>query len=189
MGDVTRVAKESFEAPRLVKVYNAAGAPQPSVRRGQRAQPALQHAADPHPRDWPIRSCSSSPRSAAAFVLGDRASRDAISGRMTMGDLLGFFTALVSIAQPLRELVGVAGPLQQGIAAGREPVRAARRAGRAAGRRLTRRAGAGEVEFARSRSPTARAASGRHCAASRWRSRRVRASRSSAARAAANRRS
>jgi len=35
-----------------------------------------------------------------------------------MGDLLGFFTALVSIAQPLRELVGVAGPLQQGIAAG-----------------------------------------------------------------------
>ena len=37
---------------------------------------------------------------------------------MSMGDLLGFFTALVSIAQPLRELVGVAGPLQQGIAAG-----------------------------------------------------------------------
>ena len=43
---------------------------------------------------------------------------DAVHGRMTMGDLLGFITALVSIAQPLRELVGVAGPLQQGIAAG-----------------------------------------------------------------------
>ena len=37
---------------------------------------------------------------------------------MGMGDLLGFITALVSIAQPLREVVGVAGPLQQGIAAG-----------------------------------------------------------------------
>jgi subfamily B ATP-binding cassette protein MsbA len=37
---------------------------------------------------------------------------------MSMGDLLGFLTALVSIAQPLRDLVGVAGPLQQGIAAG-----------------------------------------------------------------------
>jgi len=35
-----------------------------------------------------------------------------------MGDLLGFFTALVQIAQPLRDLVGVAGPLQQGIAGG-----------------------------------------------------------------------
>jgi subfamily B ATP-binding cassette protein MsbA len=37
---------------------------------------------------------------------------------MSGGDLLAFITALVSIAQPLRELVGVAGPLQQGIAAG-----------------------------------------------------------------------
>ena len=52
-----------------------------------------------------------------AFVLSI-AIADAIHGRMTMGDLLGFITALVSIAQPLRELVGVAGPLQQGIAAG-----------------------------------------------------------------------
>jgi subfamily B ATP-binding cassette protein MsbA len=37
---------------------------------------------------------------------------------MTMGDLLGFFAALVNIAQPLRELVGVSGALQNGIAAG-----------------------------------------------------------------------
>ena len=36
----------------------------------------------------------------------------------TSNFLFGFITALVSIAQPLRELVGVAGPLQQGIAAG-----------------------------------------------------------------------
>ncbi len=66
MGDITRVAKESLEAPRLIKVIAIA---------------------------------------------------DAIHARMSMGDLLGFLTALVSIAQPLRELVGVAGPLQQGIAA------------------------------------------------------------------------
>ena len=35
MGDVTRVAKESFEAPRLVKVYNAERACEPAVRCGQ----------------------------------------------------------------------------------------------------------------------------------------------------------
>jgi ATP-binding cassette, subfamily B, bacterial MsbA len=52
-----------------------------------------------------------------SFVLSI-AIADAIHGRMSMGDLLGFFTALVSIAQPLRELVGVSGSLQQGIAAG-----------------------------------------------------------------------
>jgi ATP-binding cassette, subfamily B, bacterial MsbA len=36
---------------------------------------------------------------------------------MSMGSLLGFIAALVGIAQPLRDLVGVAGPMQQGIAA------------------------------------------------------------------------
>jgi subfamily B ATP-binding cassette protein MsbA len=36
---------------------------------------------------------------------------------MTTGDLLAFLIALVNIAQPLRNLVGVAGPMQQGIAA------------------------------------------------------------------------
>ena len=43
---------------------------------------------------------------------------DAVSGRMTMAALGGFITGLVGIAQPMRDLVGVAGPLQQGIAAG-----------------------------------------------------------------------
>jgi ATP-binding cassette, subfamily B, bacterial MsbA len=51
-----------------------------------------------------------------SFVLSI-AIADAIHARMSMGDLLGFLTALVSIAQPLRDLVGVAGPLQQGITA------------------------------------------------------------------------
>jgi subfamily B ATP-binding cassette protein MsbA len=35
-----------------------------------------------------------------------------------MGDLLAFLVALTQIAQPLRSIVGVAGPIQQGIAAG-----------------------------------------------------------------------
>jgi ATP-binding cassette, subfamily B, bacterial MsbA len=37
---------------------------------------------------------------------------------MTGGSLLAFLVALVNIAQPLRNLVGVAAPMQQGIAAG-----------------------------------------------------------------------
>jgi subfamily B ATP-binding cassette protein MsbA len=53
----------------------------------------------------------------AAIVLWI-AIADAVHGRMSMGDMLGFIAALVGIAQPLRDLVGVAGPLQQGIAAG-----------------------------------------------------------------------
>jgi subfamily B ATP-binding cassette protein MsbA len=66
---------------------------------------------------------------------------------MTMGDLLAFLVALVNVAQPLRSLVGVAGPLQQGIAAGQsifelldEPVEPA------GGTRIVQRV-RGDIEF------------------------------------------
>jgi subfamily B ATP-binding cassette protein MsbA len=70
-----------------------------------------------------------------------------VHGRMTTGDLLAFLTALVNIAQPLRSLVNVAGPMQQGIAAGQsifemldEPIEVEGR-GRVVGRAR------GEVEY------------------------------------------
>jgi len=116
MGDVTRVAKEGFEAPRLVKVYNAQehlGRQFDAVNdRNLRSNMKLV-----------LTKGVSNPTVQLVTVLGlafvlSIAIADAIHGRMSMGDLLGFLTALVSIAQPLRELVGVAGPLQQGIAAG-----------------------------------------------------------------------
>ena len=115
MGDVTRIAKESFEAPRLVKVYEA--------------QPHLQttfDAVNEHNRRSYMKLILTRGLAnptvqlvtafGGALVLG-LALRDTISGRMTPGDLLGFFTLLTSIAQPMRELVQVADPLQQGIAA------------------------------------------------------------------------
>jgi subfamily B ATP-binding cassette protein MsbA len=115
MGDVTRIAKESFEAPRLVKVYEA----QPHLR-------ATFDAVNEHNRRSYMRLILTRGLAnpivqlvtalGGALVLG-LALRDTISGHMTPGDLLGFFTLLTSIAQPLRELVQVADPLQQGIAA------------------------------------------------------------------------
>ncbi len=116
MGDVTRVAKESFEAPRLIKVYNAeghVGGQFDSVNdRNLRSNMKLiltKGISNPVVQQLTAIG--------AAFVLSI-AIADAIHARMSMGDLLAFLTALVSIAQPLRDLVGVAGPLQQGIAAG-----------------------------------------------------------------------
>ncbi len=116
MGDVTRVAKESFEAPRLVKVYNA----QEHVSRQFDA--VNNHNLRSNMRLILTKGVSNPivqlvAATGLAFVVWI-AIADAIHGRMGMGDLLGFITALVSIAQPLREVVGVAGPLQQGIAAG-----------------------------------------------------------------------
>ncbi|MFL6549473.1 MAG: lipid A export permease/ATP-binding protein MsbA [Povalibacter sp.] len=116
MGDVTSVAKETLEAPRVIKVYNA-----------QDYKIAQFEAVNEHNRRSNMRLVLTKGLSnpvvqmvtsfGSAFVLSIAIS-DAINNRMSMGDLLAFLVALVQIAQPLRSLVGVAGPIQQGIAAG-----------------------------------------------------------------------
>ena len=116
MGDVTSVAKETLEAPRVIKVYNA-----------QDYKNAQFEAVNEHNRRSHMRLVLTKGLSnpvvqmvmsfGSAFVLSIAIS-DAINNRMSMGDLLAFLVALVQIAQPLRSLVGVAGPIQQGIAAG-----------------------------------------------------------------------
>ena len=116
MGDITRVAKETFEAPRVIKVYNAEG-----------YQNAQFEAVNEHNRHSHMRLVLTKGLSnpvvqmvtavGSAFVLSI-AIADAIANRMSMGDLLAFLVSLVNIAQPLRSLVSVSGPLQQGIAAG-----------------------------------------------------------------------
>lgn len=145
MGDVTRVAKEAFEAPRLIKVYNAEqhlGGQFETVNernRGSNMRLILTKGLA-NPIVQLVTAIG------AAFVISIAIS-DAVHGRMTTGDLLAFLTALVNIAQPLRSLVGVAGPMQQGIAAGQsifdmldEPVEQQGR-GHVAGRAR------GDVEF------------------------------------------
>ena len=116
MGDVTRVAKEGFESPRQIKVYNA----QEHLARQFDAVDA--HNLRSNMKLILTRGISNPvvqqvTAIGAAIVLAI-AIADAIQQRMSMGDLLGFIAALIGIAQPLRDLVGVAGPLQQGIAAG-----------------------------------------------------------------------
>ncbi|HEV2229856.1 MAG TPA: lipid A export permease/ATP-binding protein MsbA [Steroidobacteraceae bacterium] len=116
MGDVTRVAKESFEAPRLIKVYNAqehldrqfGAVNERNLRSNMRliltkglSNPVVQLLT-----------------AIGLAVVLSIAIADAVHGRTSIGSLLGFFAALIGIAQPLRDLVGVAGPLQQGIAGG-----------------------------------------------------------------------
>ena len=115
MGDVTRVAKESFEAPRLIKVYNA------QAHFGHQFDAVNAHNLRSNMKLILTRGISNPvvqqvTAIGAAIVLWI-AIADAIHGRMSRVDMLGFIAALVGIAQPLRDVVGVAGPLQQGIAA------------------------------------------------------------------------
>jgi ATP-binding cassette, subfamily B, bacterial MsbA len=116
MGDITRVAKETLDAPRVIKVYNAQG-----------YQNAQFEAVNEHNRRSYMRLLLtkglSNPIVQLVMSLGSAvvlsiAIADVVHGRKTMGELLAFLVALVNISSPLRSLVGVAGPLQQGIAAG-----------------------------------------------------------------------
>ena len=116
MGDITRVAKESLEAPRVIKVYNA------EDYQNRQFDSVNEHNLRSNMKLILTRGLSNPVVQmvtivGASFVLSIAIS-EAISGAMSMGDLLAFLVALVNIAQPLRSLVNVAGPIQQGIAAG-----------------------------------------------------------------------
>lgn len=115
MGDVTRVAKETLEAPRVIKVYSA------EDYQKRQFEQVNEHNRHSHMRLILTKGLANPvvqmvTATGLAFVLSIAIS-DAIHGGMTTGILLAFFTALVNIASPLRNLVNVAGPMQQGIAA------------------------------------------------------------------------
>jgi subfamily B ATP-binding cassette protein MsbA len=116
MGDVTRVAKEALDAHRVVKVFNA-----------QAHINALFEQANELNRHTNVRlinaRASSNPVVQLIASLGLAgvlfvAIRQISSGAMSTSDFLAFLTALLQVSQPLRNLLTVAGPLQQGIAAG-----------------------------------------------------------------------
>jgi ATP-binding cassette, subfamily B, bacterial MsbA len=116
MGDITRVAKETLDAPRVIKVYNA------QSYQSNQFEHVNEHNRRSHMRLVLTKGLSNPvvqmvTAVGSAFILSIAIS-DAIHDRMSMGDLLAFLVALVGIAQPLRSLIGVSGPMQQGIAAG-----------------------------------------------------------------------
>jgi ATP-binding cassette, subfamily B, bacterial MsbA len=115
MGDVTRVAKESLEAPRLIKIYNAEahigrqfGAVNERNRRSNMRWILTKGLSNPIVQT--INSVG------LAFVLALAISA-AVHGQMTMGELVAFIVALAGVSQPLQQFIGVTGQLQQGVAA------------------------------------------------------------------------
>ncbi len=116
MGDVTRVAKEALDAHRVVKVFNA------QAHIGSLFEQANELNRRSNLRLISARS-SSNPtvQMVAAFALAGvlfLADREIAAGTLTLDYLIPFMVAMVNITQPLRRLMTVAGPLQQGIAAG-----------------------------------------------------------------------
>jgi subfamily B ATP-binding cassette protein MsbA len=116
MGDVTRVAKEAIEAHRVIRVFNA-------QEYEQRAFDVVNEQ-NRHSNMRLIGArASSNPvvQLIAAFGLAIVmffAIRQVLTHAMRVADFLSFLAGLLLISAPLRRLMQVFGPLQQGIAAG-----------------------------------------------------------------------
>jgi subfamily B ATP-binding cassette protein MsbA len=116
MGDITRVAKEAIDAHRLIKIFNA---DDHQVDRFERVNESNRASnmklAFAKSISNPVVGCIASIALAGVLYV---AIRQVFTHNIPVSDFLGFLTALVQIPSPLRSLVNMSGPLQQGIAAG-----------------------------------------------------------------------
>jgi subfamily B ATP-binding cassette protein MsbA len=116
MGDVTRVAKEALDGHKVIKVFNA-----------EQHEERIFDAANERNRHSNMRLIGA--RALANPVVQLIAAlglagvlffsiRQVFDQRMRVDEFMAFLTALLLLTAPLRRLVQVFGPLQQGIAAG-----------------------------------------------------------------------
>ena len=116
MGDVTRVAKEALEGHRMIKVFNA-----------QQQEVALFEEVNEHNRASYMKLITvkavSNPVVQIIAAIGlaavmYMAIRQVLDKGTSIGEFTSFLAALLLITAPLRRLVSIVGPVQQGIAAG-----------------------------------------------------------------------
>ncbi|MFI4889974.1 MAG: lipid A export permease/ATP-binding protein MsbA, partial [Steroidobacterales bacterium] len=145
MGDITRVAKEAIDAHRLIKIFNA------EEHQTLRFEQVNEHnrasnmklaraKAVSNPVVQLMAACA---LAAMLFV----AIRQVFAHSMQFDDFMAFMTAAMLVPAPLRRLVQISGPLQQGIAAGQSVFELMDQPGEGSGgeRRIDR--ARGEIEF------------------------------------------
>ena len=116
MGDITRVAKEAIDAHRLIKIFNA------EDHQTDRFDQFNEHNRASNMKLIRAKAVSNPVvQCIASIALGSVlyvAIRQVFTHHMQSDEFFGFLTALMLIPAPLRSLVNMSGPLQQGIAAG-----------------------------------------------------------------------
>ncbi len=147
MGDVTRIAKEAIDGQRLIKVFNAQDFESRTFervneqnRRNNMRLIMAKSLSNPVVQQIAALGLASVMYVAIQQVLG---------AEMRVDEFIGFIGALLMITAPLRRLVNVSGPLQQGIAGGASVFEVLDVAGESAGgpRRVER--ARGDLEYAR----------------------------------------
>ncbi|MGO9934047.1 MAG: lipid A export permease/ATP-binding protein MsbA [Steroidobacteraceae bacterium] len=145
MGDITRVAKEAIDAHRLIKIFNA------EEHQTQRFELVNEHNRASNMKLIRARAISNPVvQIIAAIALASVlfvAIRQVFSHHMQVDAFFGFLTALMLIPAPLRSLVNMSGPLQQGIAAGKSVFDLLDQPTEGSGGLTTIKRARGEIEF------------------------------------------
>jgi subfamily B ATP-binding cassette protein MsbA len=116
MGDVTRIAKEAVDGQRLIKVFNAQdfevrAFDQVNEQNRRNNMRLIMAKALSNPV---VQQIAALGLASVMYV----AIQQVLNAEMRVDDFIGFIGALLMITAPLRRLVNISGPLQQGIAAG-----------------------------------------------------------------------
>jgi subfamily B ATP-binding cassette protein MsbA len=145
MGDVTRVAKEALEGHRMIKVFNA----QPQEMAA--FETVNERNRSSYMKLITVKAVSNPVvQIIAAFglaVVMYVAIRQVLEKGTSIGEFTSFLTALLLITAPLRRLVSIVGPLQQGIAAGESVFEILDAPGEGEGGTIEIGRARGEVEF------------------------------------------
>ena len=145
MGDITRVAKEAIDAHRLIKIFNA------EDHQTERFEQVNEHNRASNMKliraravSNPVVQCIASIALASVLYV---AIRQVFTHHMQVDEFFGFLTALMLIPSPLRSLVNMSGPLQQGIAAGQSVFEILDHATEGGGGSLRLARARGDIEF------------------------------------------
>jgi subfamily B ATP-binding cassette protein MsbA len=116
MGDVTRVTREALDGQVLIKTHTAEDWQQQRFEAvNEQNRRSQQRLINVRAASGPVVQMVAG--SALALVLAVAISR-VLRSAVTVNEFIGYITAMLLLMAPLRRLVNVGGPLQQGIAAG-----------------------------------------------------------------------
>jgi len=145
MGDVTRVARESLESQRMIKVFNAEERQAAIFEQvNERNRSSYMKLITVKAVSNPVVQMLASFGLAAVMYM---AIKDVLDNGLSVGEFTSFLAALLMVTAPLRRLVSVIGPLQQGIAAGQSVFEVLDAAAEDAGGELALERARGDVEF------------------------------------------
>jgi subfamily B ATP-binding cassette protein MsbA len=116
MVDITRVAKEAIESPRVIRVFNAQAHERAQFEEvNERNRRSVMKLIFTRGVSNPVVQVIAA---TGLSVVLYKATKQALDKDLTIGEFISIIGGIMLLMQPVKSLINVFGPLQQGIAAG-----------------------------------------------------------------------